>query len=273
LTYAQIQDLGEANSALNRRLQALAPAMAYKEGETKPNVVALVADAAAFGAKELVNWLGTRMEDEAKKHSAQFAAFVQQPDWWDANQPAFAAIELTRSKVEGFRKEKLFDAIVLIRPVMSAASSKSSIPAAYQFVPVYLLETKPAAKDFGNKMGAVLSIHLECTWISDRGDPVNAVLADYIVTVKEYELTEPFLFVAKGDPGANGASHAEADKPVESSHFFALPAHPATIGVTFGVAEADPSKWVGILEKLGEAIGGQAGNAQSAVQNKLNPSS
>lgn len=273
LTYAQIQDLGEANPTLNRRLQVLAPAMAYREGETKPNVVALVADAAAFGAKELVNWLGTRIEDEAKKHSAQFAAFVQQPDWWDANQPAFAAIELTRSKVEGFRKDKLFDAIVLIRPVMSAALSKSSIPAAYQLVPVYLLETKPAAKDFGDKMGAVLSIHLECTWISDRGDPVNAVLADYVVTVNEYKLTEPFFFVAKADPGANGASHAEADKPVESSHFFALPAHPATIGVTFGVAEADPSKWVGILEKLGEALGGQAGNAQAAVKNRLNPSS
>jgi hypothetical protein len=262
LSYAQLRGLAQHNKALNDRLLAVAPLMAYREGESQPHIAVIAADAVGFVAKELVNWLGTAIEDEAKKHSACFAAYDQEAAWWTGDAPAFAAVELTRTKGDGTGRETLFDAIVLIRPVMGGKSTMPLVPAAYQLLPVYLLETTPAAEDFGNTMGAVLSVHLESTWISaGNGDPASAVLIDYPYTVGSYDINKPYLFVAKGAGSA-------ADAQETSSHFFAMPAHDATVSVTFGVAETDPSKWVGVLEKLGTAISGQASAAGAAAQKK-----
>jgi hypothetical protein len=273
LTYRDIQDFAEKHPDLNERLKTLAPSMAYHEGQSKADVIPLVADVAGFAAQEILNWVGNRLEDEAKKHSAQFAAFVQQPDWWAQGQPEVAAIELTRTQGEGAFRETLFDAIVLIRPVFGAVTEGLPKLAAFQLVPVYLLETKPAAEDFGKTMGAVLSITVACTWASDKGEPTSAVLATYTETIDEYEVGQPLVIAANDELAQKDGKSPLCIKPSDASHFFAMPERAATIGVTFCVAEADPSKWVGILEKLGEAISGQASNANSAVKNKLSPPS
>ena len=234
--------------------------MAYKEGQSQPNVIPLLVDAAALGAKEIVNWIGSEIQGEAKKHSAQFAAFIQEPDWWVDNAPVYAAVELTRTRPDQPGKATLFDAIVVIRPVMGSAHN-SGRPVAFQLVPVYLLETTAAAEDFAEKMGAVMNIHLESNWVSNSGDPVHAVLIDYPVTVKEYDLGQAYLFVGKDG------------KQSESSPFFAMPERESTVSVKFGFVETDPSKWVDFLDKLGAAISGQSSNASSAVQSALTPKS
>jgi hypothetical protein len=273
LTYRDVQDFAEKHPELNERLKTLAPSMAYHEGQSKADVIPLIADAAGFAAQEILNWVGNRLEDEAKKHSAQFAAFVQQPDWWSQGQPEVAAVELTRTQGDGPSGETLFDAIVLIRPVFGAMNQGIPKLAAFQLVPVYLLETKPAAEDFGKTMGAVLSVTVECTWASDKGAPKSAVLANYTETLDEYEVGQPLIIAANDELAQKDAKSPLCIRPSDASHFFAMPERAATIGVTFCVAEADPSKWVGILAKLGAAISGQAGNANDAVKNKLNPPS
>jgi hypothetical protein len=264
LTYAQLRSRAEGNPDLNKRLLIVAPGMAYRPGVSQPNVIPLIADAAGLVAKEIVNWIGTAIEAEAKKHTAQFAATLRDPNWWVRGEPNYAAVELTRTKGDDPAGEKIFDAIVLIRPVMYS-TPPNSIPASYQLVPVYLLETTAAAEDFSEKMGAVISIHLESTWITPEGDPAEAVLVDYPLTVKEYELKQPYYFATKDGK--------DADKPTDASPYFPMPAHPATLTTTFCFVETDPSKWVGLLEKLGEAIGAEASSAGSAVQTKLAPSS
>ena len=269
LTYKELREIAEKNSALNERLLKLAPAMAYKPGVAHADIIPFLPDVAAFAAKEIVNWLGNRLEEEAKKHSAQFAAFVEQPDWWAGAQPIIAAVELTRTTGKGSDEDRLFDAIVIIRPVMSTVMPEHPRIAAFQLLPVYLLEKKAAAEDFTDKMGAVLTVHIEASWTNTHGDPVDMVLVDYADKDIEYQIGKPFLFDEGGQKGPQSTDDSDADKPPAASHFFAMPEHPATISVNFCFAETDPSKWVGVLEELGKAIGGQADNASSAVKKKL----
>jgi len=273
LTYRDIQDFAEKHPALNDRLKTLAPTMAYHEGRAKADVIPLVAGAAGLAAQEILDFLGKTLEAEAKKHSAAFAAYVQQPDWWTDGQPDVAAVELTRTVGEGETAETTFDAIVLIRPVFSTLPPDHPRLAAFQLVPAYLLETKPAAEDFGKTMGAVLSVTLECSWTADTGAPTSEVLATYSETISTYEVGQPVLIAATEAPVPKDSKGPAEIKLSDASHFFAMPERTATIGVKFGVAEADPSQWVGILEKLGEAISGEAGSANTAVKNKLNPPS
>jgi hypothetical protein len=273
LTYREIQDFAEKHPALNVRLKTLAPTMAYNEGQAKADLIPLVATAAGLVTEELVKWVGNSLEAEAKKHSAQFGAFVQQPDWWTEGQPDVAAVELTRTEGAGAEGAVLFDAIVLIRPIFSTLPPGRPKLAAFQLVPVYLLETKPAAEDFGKTMGAVLSVSVECSWTTDGGVPKSEVIATYTYKLKEYEEGQPVLVAAKEDSAADTSKGPPEMSLSDASHYFAMPERAATIGATFGVAETDPSKWVGVLEKLGEAIGGQASGAGTAVKNKLSPPS
>jgi len=275
MSYRDIQDFAQTHPDLNARLLTVAPTMAYQAGKPKPDVVPLVADVAGLAAQEIVDWIGKALEAEAKKHAAQFAAFVQQPDWWYGAAPDVAAIELTRTKGEGAAAETTFQAIVLIRPVF-ATQPPHTQPLAFQLVPVYLLETTPAAEDFGKTMGAVLSVTLESSWVGDKGAPGNAVLATYCLTIKNYNIGQPVLVSTKEDADATPEDDQKKTPEIklsDASHYFALPQTQATIGATFCVAETDPSKWVGLLEKLGEAISGQAGGANSAVKKKLEPGS
>jgi hypothetical protein len=272
LTYDELKSIASKNDPLNDRLKKLAPEMAYDKSQVENHFVLPWASIAGFATQEIVNWIGTLIDDEAKKHSAQFAAQVQKPDWWDSesNAPRYAAVELTRTKIDGKGKEILFDAIVIIRPFLTKTSA---VPAAFQLIPVYLIETAPAAEDFGRTMGAVLSIQLESTWNLSSGDPKDAILANYTVTVKSYDLKKPYLFTKKDLLGVVAAAETSDDDQAEYSHFFAMPLRSATIAATFGVAETDPSKWVGLLEKLGTAIKGQSSNAGSAVKKELTPAS
>jgi hypothetical protein len=274
LSYRDIQDFAEKHLDLNQRLLAVAPTMAYRPGQSKADVIPLVADAAGLAAQAIVDWIGKGLEAEAKKHAAQFAAFVQQPDWWYGAAPDIAAVELTRTKGEGAAAETTFQAIVILRPVFTTPPPHTR-PVAFQLVPVYLLETTPAAEDFGQTMGAVLSLKLEGSWVSDKGVPANAVLATYTLTIKKYTEGQPVLISTSADAGSDEDDPAKAAeiKLADASHYFAMPERPATLGATFGIAETDPSKWVGLIEKLGEAITGQASGAGTAVKGKLTPSS
>jgi hypothetical protein len=266
LTYGELRAMAEKNPELNKRLHLLAPAMAYDPGVAHADVVPpVVVDAAAFAAKEILGWLGDRLEAEAQLHSAQFAAFVEQASWWGSSQPVFAAIELTRTTGKGASEKRVFDAVVLIRPVIGTTPGI----AAFRLMPVYLLETEAGAKDFTDKMGAVMSIHIEASWTEANGDPVNAVLVDYAVTGIKYELGKPCLFDGADQPHGDAPAGAAGTGDLETSHFFAMPLRPSTIGVRFGYAETDPSKWVGLLDKLGKAIGGQADNASNAIKKNL----
>lgn len=266
LTYAQLRVLAESNTELNDRLLQVAPTMAYRPGEAQPDA-APAADNATFAAHWVPNWIGDAIDAGSRKQTAEFAAFNQEPDSWLNNHPLYAAVELMRCKGEGSQKEKLFDAIVLIRPVMSADAGQSSIPTAYQLVPVYLLETTPAAIDPSPTMAALISVRIENTWTTASGDPAHVVAIDYSTSVRAYQLEQPFVFAASND-----AADAATAKQVVASPFFAMPAHPATISCTFGVAEVDPSKHPALLEQLAEAVAARAADAGAPVGTKAAPS-
>jgi hypothetical protein len=270
LTFEQVKAKGEKNSALNDRLKKVAPTMAYTPGEAAPHIVIPAAAVAGFAAQELVEGLGILLSDEAKKHSAQFGAYIQEPSWWDLRDrvPQYGALELTRTKVDAGKSEVVFDFIAILRPAKVAypASETAPIPDAYQLIPVYLLETETAAKDFGKTIGAVIAIHLESAFTNQEGVPL-AESFDYAVPCATYKVGEEYLFAKAKGPDATDAK--DADDQSDYSHFFALPGLPSTLGAQICVVETDPSIFVKVLAEVGQALQGQASNAGNAVKNKL----
>ena len=270
LTFQQVKDKGEKNGALNDRLKKVAPTLAYVPGAAAPNFVIPAAAIAGFATQELVKELGVLLSDEAQKHSAQFGAYIQEPSWWDPKErvPEFAGLELTRTKTDSGKTEVVFDFVAILRPAKIAYRdpATNSIPDAYQLIPVYLLETEPAAKDFGKTMGAVITIHLESALTNPEGVP-SAMAFDYIVPVRSYTMGKECVFSKANGPDA--ADQKDADDQTDYSHFFALPGLPATIGAQICVVETDPSIFVKVLSEVGQALQGQAGNAGNAVKNRL----